>query len=213
MLAKALEWLPGGARLLSLWERVRSSYWFVPSLMLLASIGLAFLMLVIDDHVDSERLRETAWFHRHETSGARELLSTIAGSMITVAGVTFSITIVALTLASSQYGPRLMRSFMRDPGNQIVLGTFIATFMYCLLVLRTIRDAEDDRFIPYLAITVAILLAVLSLGVLIYFIHHTAASIQVANLVARVGESLEKGIDKLYPQKAFFPERLGRGPS
>lgn len=204
--------LPNGTRLLSRWGVLRTSYWFVPSVMLALSIGLAFLMLYLDTIVDPEGLRELAWFHQHETSGARDLLSTVAGSMITVAGVTFSITIVSLTLASSQFGPRLLRNFMRDPGNQVVLGTFIATYMYCLLILRSIRDAEDVFFIPYLSITVALVLTVANLGMLIFFIHHTATSIQISHLIAKVGASLEKSIDELYPDALFFPEGLGHEP-
>ncbi len=137
--------------------------------------------------------------------GARELMSTIASSMITVAGVVFSITIVSLQLASSQYGPRLLGNFMRDTGNQLVLGTFVATFIYCLLILREVRSVEGDVFVPHLSITVGALLALASLAVLIYFIHHVADSIQAENLTAATARDLRSVIDYL------FPEMLGRG--
>jgi uncharacterized membrane protein len=123
--------------------------------------------------------------------------------MITVAGVTFSITIVALTLASQQFGPRLLRNFLRDLGNQITLGTFIATFLYCLLVLRTVRGTDDDQFVPHLAVTVGVVLATLSIGVLIYFIHHIATSIQASQVIANVASDLHGAIERL------FPERIG----
>ncbi len=140
--------------------------------------------------------------------GAMTLLSTIAGSMITIAGVVFSITIVALTLASGQFGPRLLGNFMRDRGNQIVLGTFVATFLYCLLVLRTIHLNLENEYTPYWGTIVGLLLAICSLGVLIYFMHHIAVSIQAPNLVAAVYAELEEDLTRL------FPEHLGReGPN
>ena len=117
--------------------------------------------------------------------------------MITVAGTVFSITIAALSLASSQFGPRLLRNFTRDRGNQIVLGTFIATFLYCLLVLRTVRNEDEGGFVPNLAVTGGVFLAAASLGVLIYFIHHVASSIQAERIVAAVGEDLRRDIRRL----------------
>ena len=133
--------------------------------------------------------------------GARELLSAIAGSMITVAGVVFSITIVVLTLASSQFGQRLLRSFMRDRGNQIFLGTFIATFTYCLLVLRSIRGDGRGDFVPYISVTLGIILALLSVAVLIYFIHHLAVMIQAPTVIGIVADEFDQGIERLFPEK------------
>ena len=108
-------------------------------------------------------------------------------------------TLVALSLASSQLGPRLLRNFMRDTKNQVVLGTFVATFVYCLLVLRTIRRAGVDVFVPHLSVTIGVVLAIVSLGVLIYFIHHVSVSIQADEVVARVNAELIDGIDRLFP--------------
>ncbi|HUE89746.1 MAG TPA: DUF2254 family protein, partial [Vicinamibacterales bacterium] len=101
--------------------------------------GLSFGMVQLDEAITAERVEQWSWGYTAGPEGARAVLSTIAGSMITVAGVSFSITIVALTLASQQFGPRLLRNFLRDVGNQIVLGTFVSIFIYCLLVLRTVR--------------------------------------------------------------------------
>lgn len=106
------------------------------------------------------------------------------------------LTMVALSLASSQLGPRLLRNFMRDIANQVVLGTFVATFLYCLLVLRTIRRADEVAFVPHLSV---------SIGLLIYFIHHVSVSIQADEVVARVGRELEAGIDILFPGQLGQP--------
>ena len=119
--------------------------------------------------------------------------------MITVAGVTFSITIVALALASSQYTSRILRNFMRDRANQTVLGVFVGVFAYCLVVLRTIRGGDEGAFVPSLAVLGALLLAFVAIGFLIFFIHHIAASIQATSIIAAVaGETLE-AVDRLFP--------------
>ena len=116
--------------------------------------------------------------------------------MMTIAGVVFSMTLVALSLASSQLGPRLLRNFMRDRVNQWVLGTFIATFFYCLLVLRTIRHTEGDEFVPQLSVSIGVVFALASLWVFIYFIHHVSVMIQSSEVVGRVGRELNACIDR-----------------
>lgn len=192
-------------RLASLWEELRTSFWFVPALMTAAAAVLAFGMVWVDHALDERWVDEAEWVYTGSAEGARSLLSTLATSMITVSGVVFSIMIVALTLASSQLGPRLLRNFMRDLGNQVTLGTFIATFVYCLLVVRTVRGSNGGEFVPHVAVSVAIVLALASVGVLIFFIHHAAASIQAPNVITAVGAELEHSIDRL------FPDRMGTG--
>lgn len=189
------------ASLLKYWERVRSSFWFLPSLMAGAAAALAFTTIALDEALTDEWLQALGWAYTGGAEGASLLLSTIAGSMITIAGVVFSLTLVALSLASSQFGPRMLRNFMRDTANQLVLGTFVATFLYCLLVLRTIRHAAEDLFVPHLSVSVGVLFALTSVGVLIYFIHHVSVSIQADEIVARIGRELFEGIDRLFPRR------------
>jgi len=193
-------------RLLAWWERLRSTYWAVPSAMVAVSVVFSVVMVDVDRALTAQLLSELSWVFTGGPQGARAVLSTIAASMITVAGVTFSITIVALALASQQFGPRLLRNFLRDLGNQITLGTFVSTFTYCLLVLRTVRGTDDEQFVPHLAVTVGVVLAMLSLGVLIFFIHHIATSIQASQVIANVAADLDEAIDRL------FPEQMGQGP-
>ncbi len=192
-------------KLRAFWEGLRSSFWFVPAIMVLGAITLAFATIALDEHVQGSRLAGLGWIYSGSAEGARSMLSTIAGSMLTVAGLSFSITITALVLASSQFGPRLLRNFIRDTGNQVVLGTFIAGYIYCLLVLRTVRGQEDNAFVPQISVTVGVGMALAGVAVLIYFIHHIAQSIQVAHLIAKVGEELDEAIERL------FPEQLGQG--
>jgi uncharacterized membrane protein len=196
--------LPGKAKISALWDSLRTSYWFVPMLMALASVALWSGVYYLDILLKSDPGRYISWIYTGGPDGAREVLSVTAGSMITIAGVTFSITIVALTLASQQFGPFLLRNFMRDTGNQIVLGTFIATFIFCLLALRTVRGVNDITFVPHVSVSVGVVMAMLSLGVLIYFIHHVSAFIQVSNIIAVVSQDLDEAIDRI------FPEKLGR---
>ncbi|MBD1904585.1 DUF2254 domain-containing protein [Funiculus sociatus GB2-A5] len=190
-----------------LWDSLHSSYWFVPTLMALMAIALAFGMLSLDRAGKSGPLESLGWIYTGGPDGARTLLSAVAGSMITVAGTAFSITIVALTLASSQFGPRLMRNFMQDTGNQVVLGTFIGTFIYCLLVLRTVRGDDYNVFVPQISVTIGMVLAIASIGVLIYFIHHVSTSMQASHIIREVGRELDNAIDRLFPQK------IGQGKS
>ncbi|MEJ2231445.1 MAG: DUF2254 domain-containing protein [Nitrospirales bacterium] len=184
-------------RLINLWLNIRSSLGFIPTLMTTSSIALAFLSIYVDQSFGTAILLGDNPFYSIGPQGARTLLATVAGSIITVAGVAFSITIVALTLASSHFGPRLLKNFMRDAGNQIVLGTFIATFIYSLFVLGSIRQ----DFVPQFSILLGILFTLASMGVFIYFIHHVSVSIHAENVIAGVGRDLEQSINRLFPEK------------
>ncbi len=183
------------------WERLRSSYWFLPSLLALGAILLSAFTLHIDTTLNPKWARDTAWIWAGGPEGARNVLATIASSTITVAGVVFSITIVTLTLASSQFGPRLLRNFMNDRGTQLVLGVFVATYLYCLLVLRAIRGTDQVTVVPFLSVTCGVVFAVASVGFLIFFIHHISSSIIAENVIARVADDLRSNIDRLYPEK------------
>jgi uncharacterized membrane protein len=196
-------------KLTKIWDSLHSSYWFLPTIFAFIAIALAFTMLWLDVQGYYGFIEEWGWMYSVGTDGAREVLSAVASSTIGVAGTAFSITIVALQLASSNFGPRLLRNFMQDTGNQIVLGTFIGTFIYSLLVLRTIRgDGDDfDKFVPQLSVTVGLLLAIASIGVLIYFIHHASTIIQVSHVIADTSKELDRAIERL------FPEKLGRSAS
>ena len=188
------------------WEELRSSLWFVPTLIVVGSVALALGLIEADSWLDRERLVER-WprLFGAGAEGSRGLLEAIASSMITVAGVMFSITIVALTLASSQYTPRILRNFMRDRANQAVLGVFVGIFAYCLVVLRTIRGGDEGAFVPALAVFGAVLLAFVAIGFLIFFIHHIATSIQATSIVDAVARETLDAVDRL------FPDEVGRG--
>jgi uncharacterized membrane protein len=193
----------GRRRLLHYWDKLSASYWFVPAVMVAGALALALTTLWIDESLLNSS-EHSKWVYGGGVEGARVLLSTVAGSVITVAGVVFSITIAALTQASSQFGPRILRNFMRDRGNQIVLGTFVATFVYCLLVLRSTGTAGEG-VVPNLSVTCGVLLSLASIGVLVFFIHHVSLSLQAPHVVANVWEDIDGAIRRM------FPEHLGHG--
>ncbi|MBM9606643.1 DUF2254 domain-containing protein [Desulfopila inferna] len=185
-------------RLFNLWQALRASLWFLPGLMVLSAIILAFLLLYIDGNYSLSANFAGSLLYNAGPEGARSLLSTIAGSVITVTGVTFSITIVALTLASSQFGPRLLRNFMRDTSNQFVLGTFISTFIYCLLVLRSVEAVDGNPFVPSLSVSMAVVLMLANAGVLVFFIHHISISIQADYVITGVSSELTEHINRIF---------------
>lgn len=180
-------------------EQLRTSYWFVPAVMLVAATALAWVTLSIDDRFDIE---DANWagslLYSGGPEGARGVLTAIASSMVTVAGLVFSIAIVSLQLASSQFGPRMLANFVRDRGQQITLGTFVSAFLYSLLVLRAVRSGTDE-VVPHLSVSVAVLLAIAGLSVLIYFVHHVATTIQAPNLIDSIAEEVREGIDRIFP--------------
>jgi uncharacterized membrane protein len=185
-------------KLKQLWSNFRSSLWFVPVLMVIASAVLALVFIEVDGRTNQELLAQYPRIFGAGADGSRGMLSSIAGSMITVAGLTFSLTIVAMAQASSQYTSRILRNFMRDRSNQFVMGFFVGIFVYCLIVLRTIRGGDEGRFIPSLAVLFGLLLAISSVGVLIFFIHHIASSIQASSIISSAAEETIGALQRLF---------------
>lgn len=179
---------------------MRSSFWFVPALMVVDAVVLAILLITLDMNVDLHLAARWPLLFGAGAAGARGLLTTVAGSMITVAGLVFSITLVALSLTSSQYSSRVIRTFMRDRVNQWVLGVFLGIFAYCLVVLRTIRGGDEEAFVPALAVWAGLMLAFAGIAVLIHFIHHIATSIQASSIVAMAAQETLAAVDHLFPE-------------
>ena len=204
------------ANLTKLLADIRASYWFFPSCMVIAAVALSIVAPLLDRTIGAGWLGGFDWLTAARTTGARSVLTVIAGSIIGVAGVTFSITVVAVSYASANFGPRLIGNFMRDRGNQITLGVFIGTFVYCLLILRTVRDASSgdatsaDAFVPHLSVLLALTLALMSVGFLIYFFHHVPETINVSNIAARIGGQLRNGVVNLFPDPDTLPAPGGK---
>ncbi len=176
-------------------------------LMLAMACGLALLLLYADERFDPGIKAKIPWAYSGGPEGARSLLGTIAGSMITAASVTFSLASVALSIASQQYGSRVLRNFMRDRITQVLLGTFVSTFIYSVLVVRAIRGSDvSGGFVPAISVTVAIGLSLASLILLIYFIHHVSTSIQASHIVRVIAEDMGDAIPRLYPSEIGKPK-------
>ncbi|MEP6672576.1 MAG: DUF2254 domain-containing protein [Chthoniobacter sp.] len=190
-------------RLIKLRDKLADSFWFLPALMAIFAAGSALGTVALDHGIGSDWVKNIGWVWSGGADGARAVLSVIAGSVMTVVSIVFSLTISTLSQNSAHYGPRVLRNFTSDRRVQFTLGTFIATFVYCLLVLRTVRSVEETGFVPYLAVNIGVLLALASLAVLIFFIHYVSQIIQAENLIADVGRDFQLTLPIL------FPDRIG----
>lgn len=189
---------------LTVWQRVWRPFWAVPlaigGLAIAAGIGLPLLDRGLSEHVP--------YLFQGGSESARGLLSTIATAMISVTGLVFSITMVVLQLASSQFTPRILGDFLAQRTTQVTLGVFIASFVFSLTVLRSVRGGGDiDSFVPQLSVTTAFLLVIASMGCFIAFIHHITVSIKVSNVISGIGDRAVALADDLYPAGA--PEPVG----
>ncbi len=180
---------------------LRERFWFLPAVMCTAAVVVAEVVIWVDNTFPLDFGGLHPLIYRVGVDGSRTILGTIAGSVLTAASTTFSITMAVLALTSSSYGPRLVRNFMTDRGNQAVLGTFLSTFLYALLVLRSIRSTPDSNgdLVPHLAVNLAVVFAVFDIAVLVWFIHHISESIQISTLSGRVRDELRETIEGLYP--------------
>jgi len=179
------------------WRRdeLRTNLWLVPTVEVIAATALFVATGAVDKAAYRGSIRLPAWVISGSADAARQILASIAGAVITVVGIVFSITIVTLTLASTQFGPRMLRNFIRDRGTQLTLGTFVATFVYCILVLVSIGPGDHGDYVPHLSITMTFQLVLIDLAVLIYFIHHIATQIQLPQVIASIAKDLAHAVD------------------
>ena len=200
------------SRLRTRLQGVVDSYWFVPTISLFVATALAFALIELDARLDFPLGERFPRLFGASAGAARGTLTAIATSMITVAGVVFSVTVVALSLAASTYSPRVLRTFMHDRPPQFAFGVFVGVFVYCLIVLRTVRGGEDEgSFVPTVSVLAALLLALASAWVLVYFIHHVALSIQVSTIIERIAVETRGAIDRLFPQSLGAGDDDGDG--
>jgi uncharacterized membrane protein len=178
------------------WRRevFRTNLWVVPAIEVVGAIVLFVITLALDKAAYRGDFTLPSWFISGTADAARQILTTIAAAVITVVGVVFSIILVTLTLASTQFGPRMLRNFIRDRGTQLTLGTFVATFVYAVLVLVSVSPGPHGDFVPHIGVTVTLALTVVDLAVLIYFIDHTATSIQLPQVIASIARDLSEAI-------------------
>lgn len=186
--------------LMKLFQDIRYSMWLLPVIIMLLAIGLAAGAINLDAQIAEAGHVPWPWLFNASADGARSLLEAVAGAMITVAALTFSITVLVLSMGASQYTPRVIRTFMGNRATQTVLGVFVGIFVYCLIVMRSI-PAAGDASVPSVAVTIAVLLSLAGVGFLVFFIHHIASSIQASSIVSSVSDDTLKTIDAIFPDQ------------
>jgi uncharacterized membrane protein len=189
-----------------LWEELNASFWFIPILMLLITIGSAIVLIYLDSQIQYAPGGVLKYLLPASVDSARSILNIIAGAMIGVAGTVFSITLVVLTLASSQLGSRMVRNFMYDKLNQVVLGTYVSSFVYCLIVLSSLKENENFHFVPAISVLAALASAVAGIILLVIFIHHVSMSIQSDKVISDISDAMSKSIRKLFPDEIGHEE-------
>ena len=186
------------ARIRQFLGNLADTFWLLPAVLVVAGIMLALGLVALDHSgLVPQALIDSTWLYNGGGTGARTLLGAVASSTIGVAGTVFSITIAALSLAAGQMGPRLLRNFVSDCGNQFTLGALLGTFSYALMVLRSVRTQDEGTFVPHASLTVGILLAFLCVGVLIFFVGHMAGRINVDTVIELVSDDLRKAVEDL----------------
>jgi uncharacterized membrane protein len=184
-------------------EALRTTLWLVPVICVVCAVGLFVLTYALDQAAYRGSLSLPWWIRTGSADAARAVLIGIAAAVITVVGVVFSITILALTLASQQFGPRMLRTFIRDFGTQLTLGIFVASFVYAVLTLGSITNGAHGPFVPHIGITISEALMFVDIAVLIYFIHHIAVTIQLPEVIARVARDLGQAIEEAFPDSVI----------
>ena len=183
---------------LSIWlEILRSRLWLVPSLFAVGAGVAAVLMVTLDRTLGPDATGPFVFSGGPES--ARSILSTIAAAMLSFTGLVFSVTMLVLQLASSQLSPRVTRTFLRDRKNQVVLGVFVATFVYALLVLREVRSELETLFVPSIAVWWAFILLLASVVAFIYYIDHMAHAMRASTVIASVADETRSAIERRYP--------------
>lgn len=185
-------------RLRNFWQALLGSYWFIPTACVILGILLAPLLVTIDQSFDREAVRDITFAFTGNGDAARAIMTSIAGAVLGVAGTTFSITIAVLSMASSQFGPRLLRNFLTDTPNQFVLGAFIGTFSYSLLVLKSIHEFDVAVGVPQLAVTFAIIMAIICALLLVYFIQRMVHAIQASHVIQNASNDAMNNINHWY---------------
>jgi uncharacterized membrane protein len=181
-------------------EALSRNLWLVPAVGVVGAGALSILATAVDHRLAPDA---TAWYlFRGGPEGARSVLSAVASSIMTFTGVVFSVTVLVLQLASSQFSPRVLRTFLGDRATQVSLAVFVGTFVYALLTLRSVRGASEgvEEFVPSLSVWLAVALAAASVATFVFFIHHVSQSIRAVNVLARIGDETRASLERLYPE-------------
>lgn len=193
-------------------QRLQTSLWTLPAVAVVLALGGVQALTEVDRRLGPKADR---WYlFAGQAESARELLSTIATSMLTFTALVFSITILVLQLASSQFSPRVIGTFLRDRRTQMTLAVFVGAFVYAMALLPEVRaeSEEGHGFVPALAIFVAFVLVLVSVAVFIQYVHHMAHAIRAVEVIRRVGDDTRRSLEHLYPEEVLEEPPAGRAP-
>jgi uncharacterized membrane protein len=186
-------------RLSKLLIHLKASLWFVPVLCVLAGALLSFVTLALDRYFDYEALPT------HLVGGpdaAVVILTTIAASMVSLAALVLTITMVVVQLAMGQFSPRIVQRILRDKPSQLAIGLFVATFVHAILAAReVINNGDGTGQVPGIAMVTAFLLVLASIAVLVIYVHHIGQALRVSALIELVGKETRKLLERVYPDQ------------
>ena len=180
------------------WSSIRTGLWFVPVMCVLAGVALSFVTIAIDRHFDFELIPSSL---TGDPDAAVAILSTVAASMVSLAALVLTITMVVVQLAMGQFSPRIVQTILQDKPSQLAIGIFVATFAHAMLAMREV-DFDGEGQVPGLAVVVAFLLVLISIAVLVVYVHHIGRSLRVSSLIELVGTDTRKLLDSLYTEDA-----------
>ncbi len=191
-----------------IWDRLQTTLWFIPTLLALGGVAAALALIDVDLQIDPDSKSWMTFFQIGAT-GVRQVLAVTTGAMMTITGVVFSISVVTLTLAANQFGAKILRNYLSDSRNKVVLGLFVGSFLYGLVVLASIDSASDSR-IPALAFMISLLLTLAAIAALIYFINNISTSIQADIVIAEIGKNLAASVEHNLPSGIALEEAEAR---
>ncbi len=194
-------------RLRNILALLRGQFWIIPALVTMFAGGVALVVLRYGSSLLAEGSVKFWWLYSGDASTARNLLSSLLSGLITMTSLVLSLTFVILTLAANQLGPRLITIFISDRQIQLVLGLFLGTILYIILVLRTLNDTLGVEGVPHVAITVASVLTILCLFSLLFYVDKIGRSIVADNVVRQVSDTIQQDISDLLPADATSDQR------
>jgi uncharacterized membrane protein len=198
-------------RLRGRWRDLQDSLWLLPAIGVSLSVAAAWSLAEFSP--GAGRL-PSALTYTGSADGARAILAELAGATFTVVGVVFSLTVVAVQMASSQFTPRLLRTFLKDRSVQVVLSGMVSSGVFHVVVLRYVRTPEggEDPFVPELAVTAALLFALVAVGMLVFFLHHLTARLRVDVVMVGIREQTLSVLRSLAVDRELLPDQLAPTP-
>ncbi|MGQ8367299.1 DUF2254 domain-containing protein [Glaciecola sp. 1036] len=186
-------------KLFKVLENLSTNFWAIPFTFLFTAIAMVFVVRFLDSVQGVTELPVLSWMYSIGPDNARAMLSSLSGAIISVTGIAFSMIIVTLTLASKQFGARLIRNFMQDKNTQVSLGILVSSFAFCFILLGFIRDQDVEEYVPGVGLLLSFGISIAVLITIIFLIHHVANAIQAENVISACWQKLCEDIERIFP--------------